>query len=341
MPRLGAYRSLATIALGTLLYSTPALAERVLLVRPPKPDELLLEAFNRLRAELALQGFEASVTEVLPGEDTPEKLSQLAQASGAFAGISLSRRQGAPAAEVCIADRVTGKTTLRKLALGPARDAASVLAVRSADLLRASLREFSADQPPPADVVGVDYRQPSPQVQSFAREAPARLRLDARAAALGFSQRLGPGYGPSLSLRYRPAERLWIGLLAAGPAVGATWTTEAGSASVRQELAVAHLGVTVVQAPRFALRPTLLAGVYHLQAQGEVEAPLIAQSAQVTSFIAGAGLEAELRLSNAFSIGLELDALGLSPRPAVAVYQSQYAFSWPYLAASAGVGVQF
>lgn len=335
------YAPLVAAALCVLSVCGPAFAQRVLLVRPSESDAVLLEAFNRLRAELALQGFEISVAELSASESSPERLTALAKATESFAGVSLTRRSGSPAAEVCIADRVTGKTSLRSLAIGKASDAPSVLAVRSADLLRASLREFTDDRPPPKDVVGVDYERAPVAVETFARESPPRFRLDARAAALGFSQSLGPGYGPSLALRYRAAPRLWISLLAVGPAVGASFETSLGSATLRQELAVAQAAVGVLSSDRFDLRCSAAAGAYHFSASGQVNPPLAPQRAQVTSFATGLGVEAELHLTSAFSVSAELGALVLAPRPAVALLDRQYDFAWPFLTASAGIGAAF
>ena len=331
----------AAAACLVLLLTTAAFAQRVILVRPPAPDEVLSEAFNRLRAELTLQGFEATIVERDASASSPEELAELAKKDGAFAGISLTRRVGTPAAEVCIADRVTGKTSLRTLALSQAPDAPSVLAIRAADLLRASLREFPPDEPPPPEVVGVDSKPVPVAVQRWALQPPARLRLDVRAALLGVTQGFGPGYAPSLALSYRVLDRVSVGVLVAGPALGASYKTSLGAASVRQELALARILGAALQSPSFELRPTLEAGIYRLDARGEVEPPLAARSAQVTSFAGGVGLEVAWRLSHALLVGAEISALELSPRPAIAVLTAEYRFAWPFVTVSAGLGVDF
>ncbi len=323
-----------------LLVSTAASAQRVVLVVPPAPDEVLSEAFNRLRAELELQGFETSTVELGANNDTPDELSELARATGAFAGISLVQRVGTPTAQVCIADRVTGKTTLRTLALGNGRDAPSVLAVRTTDLLRASLREFADERPPP-EVVGVEAKPPPPVVQQFALPPPKRFRLDARAAALGFNEKIGPGFGPALALSYRASPRFSVGLLLIGPAVGASLETSLGSATVRQELATLQLGVAVVRSERFELRPTASLGVYHFDANGVVGPPLAPVSDQVTSFAVGLGFAADVRVSSALFLVAEVSAATLAPRPGVAVSSERYLFAWPFLDASIGLGVSF
>ena len=314
---------------------------RVVLVVPPAPDAVLSEAFNRLRAELALQGFESTTVELDPTESTPEKLTELAREADAFAAISLMQGVGSPTARVCIADRVTGKTTLRTLALDKARDAPSVLAVRTTDLLRASLREFAGSERPPPEVVNVDAKPSPPAVQRFARQAEKRFRLEARVAALGLAQKIGPGYGPGLAFRYRLGQRFWLGALLIGPALGASLETSLGSATVRQELALAHFAASFWQTGALDLRATAAAGVYHLAASGVVDAPLAPVSDQVTSFAGGLGLEANLRLSAALLLGVELAGFALAPRPGIAVSTEQYRFEWPFLSLSLGLGVEF
>ena len=335
--------ALAAVCLALLVsrWASAQNAVLVVLVVPPAPDETLSEAFNRLRAELKLQGFETTTIELDPAENTPDQLSELARGAGAFAGISLVQRVGTPTAEVCIADRVTGKTTLRTLTLDKQRDAPSVLAVRTTDLLRASLREFAGSDRPPPEVANVDAKPPAPVVQRFAGAAAKRFRLEVRVAALGLTQEIGVGYGPALALSYGWGRRFWLGILLIGPAVGASLDTNLGSASVRQELALAHFAVSFLQTGALDLRATAAAGVYHLAASGVVGPPLSPVSDQVTSFAGGIGLAANLRLSAALLLGAELGGFALAPRPGIAVASEQYLFDRPFLALSLGMGVEF
>ena len=334
--------ALALAAACLLLFATRgASAQRVVLVVPPAPDPVLSEAFIRLRAELALQGFETTTIELDAAANTPDKLGELARAAGAFAGISLVQRVGTPNADVCIADRVTGKTTLRTLALDRQPDAPSVLAVRTTDLLRASLREFTDSERPPPDIANVDVKPAPPVVERFARSPARRFRLDARVAALGFTQKTGPGYGPALALSAQLSSRISVGLLLVGPALGASLNTKLGSATLRQELALLRGAATFAQSARFELRAIAAAGAYHLDASGVVGPPLAQRSDRVTSFAAGLGVAADVRLNPALLIGADLSAFALGPRPGVAVASERYLFDRPFLTASAGLGVEF
>ena len=310
------------------------------MVRPLSGDELFEEALHRLEAELALQGFSTVLVE--PGEEevTPARLTAWVTAHGAFAGISLARRRGATTAEICVADRVTGKTSLRTLEIGTSRDAPTVLAVRAADLLRSSLREFAPDEKPPEDVVDVVEQPPTDEVNRWAREPAARFRLQARFAVVGITQDIGPGWGPSLAFSDRLLDDFWIGALATGPAVGASFETSNGRASLDQALAVGRVLFVAYRSPRLELRPLLAVGVYHFDAQGNVEPPLIGRSASVTSFAAGLGFELDFHLTTALTLGGEVSGYFTTPRPAIAILDEQYEFHVPLVTASLGLGVE-
>jgi hypothetical protein len=331
----------AAVAFMAVCLASRAHAQGVVLVRPPAGDEVLNEAFNRLRAELALHGFRTSVAPSSEDADSPEELAALAQKTGAFAGISLTRRVGASVAEICIADRVTGKVSLRTVALGNEPEAPSVLAVRTADLLRASLREFAPDERPPPEVVGADEKPAPETIGRFTRAPPKPFRLDARIAMLGLTQAEGRGTGPGLALGYRLSERIGIGVSLAGPTLASTIESDFGSATVHHVLGLARVWFVAPVSDAFELRPLLAAGVYYLDARGDVEPPLVSQSAQVTAFAAGGGLEAALRLGSTIVISAEVSALALNPQPAVAVHQDEYVFPQPFMTASLGVGVEF
>jgi hypothetical protein len=137
------------------------------------------------------------------------------------------------------------------------------------------------------------------------------------------------------------SERFSAGLLAVGPALGASFDSSLGSATVRQELAVAQFAVSFLQTERVELRATAAAGVYHLDANGVVGPPLSPVSDQVTSFACGVGVEADVRLTPALLLGAALAGFGLGPRPGVAVSSERYLFNPPFLTSSLGIGVEF
>jgi hypothetical protein len=339
-PKMQRALTALSLALALLcLLPRAALAQRVLLARPPASDAAMSEAFNRLRAELLLQDFEVEVLDSAERPLSPEELEEAAQQRDAFAGIALNRHGSGAQADVCIADRVTGKISVRRLAITEGRDSPRILAVRAVDLLRASLRELPPDERPPPDVVGVSAKPAPPALRAFTRRA--RFQLSAAAIALGSAQDISSGYGAGLGIWFYPLPRLALGALVVGPLVGARYRSASGAASVRQELGELRALFNLLSPGRFELGPVLGAGVYHLLAQGEVVAPLSARSAQVWSFAASGGLEARLALGPVLSLGASVHGLLLSPRPVIAVESESEELGQPLLLAALGLGVSF
>ena len=323
-----------------LSLSPAAFAQRVLLLRPPSEDATLYEAFSRVRAELLLQDFEVSVLDTGGRPVDPVTLEDEARKTGAFAGIALTRQQDGAIADVAIADRVTGKISQRRLSIDAARDAPTLLAVRTVDLLRVSLRELDPDEPPPVDVIGVEPGPVPDEVRVFARVTePFQLR--AGLFSLGAGSSLGAAYGGTIGLSFRPARAFAIGVSVAGPLIGARYSAEGGTATVRQELALLRGFWNVLPDSRWEVGPALGFGAYHLDARGEVEPPLVAESDDIWSFAVNAGLEAELFLTDALSLNAGLSALFLTPRPAVAIAGPPSDPASPLVAGTLGMGVSF
>jgi hypothetical protein len=323
-----------------LLDTRTASAQSVVLVRPPESDRVLVEAFNRLRAELGLQSFEVVVVETPEGPGTAEAVERLAREKSAFAAISFTRRADTTTADVWIADRATGKTTVRTLALRGVADAPSVLAVRAVDLLRESLHELGPEAPPP-EVANVD-RGPVPEaVRAWAEppRPPWRLRLEG--TVLGEVTGLTPAYGVGIAVARRLSGRVSLGLAFAGPLVGGTYEATTGTATAHQELGWVELDVTAYENAVVELGGTLGAGVYHLTARSEVEPPLASKSDDVVSALGSLGVLASLHASEAVAVSAGFSALLLTPRPAVAIGPEQTVLSEPLFRASLGMEVDF
>lgn len=334
-------RALLILALAMLWLVRPneAWAQRVLLVKPPASDAALSEAFNRLRAELELQDFEVELLDANERQLSLEELEAATQRSDAFAGIALNRRGSGANADVSIADRVTGKISVRRLAIA-GQDSPRILAVRAVDLLRASLRELPVDERPPPDVVGVST-QPAPRsLRSFTAQRE-QFQVSAAAAALTSAHDISNGYGAVLGFWYRPTERLGVGINLVGPLVGARFRASVGSAALRQELAQVRATFDVLSVGRARLGPVLGAGVYHLQAQGEVAPPLNGETSAVWSFAASGGAEARLELTEVLALSGSVQGLLLTPRPVVAIDTELEQLGQPLLLAAIGLGVAF
>jgi hypothetical protein len=196
-------RALAFILVATtlLLLSTPASAQRIVLLRPRAADPALAEAFGRLKGELLTYDFEVVVLDAGDVAPSPRELSRAAEQARAVASISLVRSEGLATADVWISDRVTGKTTMRTIATAEGREASGVLAVRAVDLLRTSLRELAPGERPPPDVVGARPERAPARVREWATGKPARRLWWVEAAFVLQStlSTLGAVYGPSIS----------------------------------------------------------------------------------------------------------------------------------------------
>jgi hypothetical protein len=321
--------------------SSAAFAQSVVLVRPPVSDKLLVEAFVRLRAELGLQDFEVLVVDPPADPHFPETIDELAQAKGAFAAISFARRAGERSADVWIADRTTGKTTVRTLSLDAVPDAASLLAVRTVDLLRESLRELAPDEAPPPEVARVDRRPVPEPVRTFVRREPRPFRLRLTGTALVEPREVGAGYGVGIAFSRRLSERVTLGLGFAGPLLGASYRASTGTANVRQELGWAELGLTAARAGIFEVEGTLGLGVYHLAARSEVTPPLASRSDAVTSLAGSLGALFELDATDSVAAVGGVSAVLLTPRPGVAVGAERTLFLQPLLRAELGLAVNF
>ncbi|WP_437794517.1 hypothetical protein [Sorangium sp. So ce693] len=117
----------------------------VIVVRAPHAGKVVEEATVRLAGELRAVGFSVRSLEGAPGVDGR---AQIEGADGVFAAIAILETDRGAVADAWIADHATKETLVRRVELGVpgASNAASDLAVRSAELLRASLLELSGEQ---------------------------------------------------------------------------------------------------------------------------------------------------------------------------------------------------
>ncbi|WP_438032942.1 hypothetical protein [Sorangium sp. So ce204] len=132
-------------ALSVSREASAAEAIGVIVVRAPHAGKVVEEATVRLEGELRAVGFSVRSLEGAPGVDGR---AQIEGAGGAFAAIAILETDGGAVADAWIADHATKETLVRRVELGVpgASNAASDLAVRSAELLRASLLELSGEQ---------------------------------------------------------------------------------------------------------------------------------------------------------------------------------------------------
>jgi hypothetical protein len=340
---MGVDRPIAALVLclALLAIARGTRAQRVAIVRPVDNDPVLIDAFNRLHAELRIHEFEPLVLEPATRARDPDELALAAQRADALASIAFVRHDGRTAVEVWLADRVSGKITMRTLALDQTNDASSLLAIRAVELLRASLREFDLAQRPPRDVVGVDSRPVPAAVESLAANAEPNWTLRVEGALVLDRPRLGAAFGPSVGLFYRLGERVNVGLTFAAPLMFAVWRTNEGSASVRQQLAWAELRLHALRSRMWKLGVNAAVGEHYLNAQGQANAPLVSRTDSVWSWLFALGAHAQLNVADSTALLVSVRALLLTPRPAVGIGQRTTAIALPALCATAGVLLGF
>jgi hypothetical protein len=284
-----------------------------------------------LRSELLSEGFEVLTT--ARSESDPRTLATVAEQTDSAAAVAVVEPPGALAADVWIRNPAKGNVSLRQVrreVLGP--EAPSIVAIRTAEVLRASFLESGA-QPHPERSVKPDAQAPAlhaGEPSAIARttsageaerpEPPNELGRPRWSVGAGLGVTGGPGGVapmpvPAVTISWR-ASSAWTGeVLLVGPALGTT-TTSVGSAKIDQEFAVPRL---LWEAPGTStgLRPFVAGGVgfYHLGARGSTTAPYMASSGHAWSGIAVGGVGARMPVSRWLRVGSELSGFIAAPRP--------------------------
>jgi hypothetical protein len=218
--RLAAWLVVATIAVASL-------DPRAARAEPPRPKVAIVcargDSFGlRVRAELESLGFDATLVD--PDAEPASRVSLEAAARRVAAIAAIRAVPSAGGVEVWIADRVTGKTVLRQIAMddAPSRDAADrddALALRVVELLRASMLETMLPVAPPGDVpapaeLGEKLHVPAPARMD---PPPPTLRLSVAPAVLLSPGGFGASASLDLALAWMPSEHVGIVVFGAIP----------------------------------------------------------------------------------------------------------------------------
>jgi hypothetical protein len=310
------------------------------------------KALTRLRAELIAAGFE--VTEIdRQSDDAREAAEAEPSVEGVFATVAIVSRSGS--ADIWVADRVTGKTVVRRVEARPGsgRDVASILAVRAVELLQASLLE--ALEPPPREE---PRTAPSPEPRPaaplpadvsawmHARRAPSeppRFGLQAGLGVIHSFDGIGPAFLPVLGFSYRLGPALIAAVRAGGPAFAADLQAQGGTIAVRQGLAALELAYEFAL-PSPTLRPFVVGavGAYHLDVVGAATPPYQGESDDLFAVMVAAGPGARLRLGERVALLADVRLLFLAPQPVVrAAEQTVATMSRPSLFGQLAIDVAF
>ena len=340
---------LAAIASATASFAERA---RVALAQPADPDEIQAEMATRIRAELETALFDVVVVPLDPGVDPRQGVEVAGIEPKPIATLAIIRLQNRPALDVWVSDRVTGKTLVKRLEMGKKPDAhiSSALAIHAVELLRASLLEVRteagrregprAEEPSPLPVEVVDWVDraivPEPARPIFERPAIA-----IGAATLFSGTAMGPAFAPALRGSIGSPGGVAGRVSLVGPGFGGQLRSSAGTASVRQELALAEF----VYAPSHrTIVPfgSVGLGVYHLYMRGDAtDATYGGVTNNVWAVLADAGAGVAARIG---SSAIFLDLHGFVTQPAARVMIGNATFGTvgkPSVMASIGLNSSF
>jgi hypothetical protein len=277
-------------------------------------DERAVALATRVAAELQTLGFSVATQ---AHEPNPSELTQAARDAGAFAAIGIGPTASGNV-EITVLDRVTGKTVRRELLGQSLADPTTreLVALRAAELLRASLMEIEAPHPPRGEL-------PAPPSVRRVASAPETLRRPDRRFRLGVEggALVAPGLSVAPLLQAYFGARL-LPALELGATVGSQLTPS------QRELEVGRLESTarwLVAGPRLVLLPRSEAsrvelgvsaslGLVSLSASGfATEAAYRGSARQVYSPALTFGIDSRIRLHKQLWWSIR-PALGLATR---------------------------
>jgi hypothetical protein len=348
-----------------------AASSRVVVVRPAASDPLLAEATTRLSAELTAAGFSVTLLDEKPGTDPRQRVESANLDPPPVATLAILHLGEGAAAEVWVADRLTGKTLVRRIDVGSVsrERMPSVLAVRAVELLRASLLEATVPEaaavpneppehtsvpddvarwmtpkpapakppetkaapPPPKEATKPTppkpAEEPEPQVEpepepeaSEPKGPPSPVKFFGEVGgAVVFGLRNAGAAGSPL-LRVGAGGESFSGRVSVvAPAFGADIARAEGSASIRQELAVAEGAVTFPRKGTLAAVVSLGGGAYHWHVAGSAHAPNVSQHGDAWGGVVDVGVGGVARFGSHFGVLLDAHGAGFLPKPSVQI----------------------
>ncbi len=249
-------------------------------------------------------------------------LERLAHGARSFAAVRVTPEDQELAADVWIADPSTGKTLLHRVsAQGHGREAARELALRTAELLEASVL-----------VLGISDEE-APSARHFG--------VWAGAGVLGHPGGVPFAATPAAGFYYRASENLAFELRLMLPAASEE-SIARDRADIDQELALLGLRFeTALDEPMFVLA-SLGYGAYRIGVHGKAAPPLVGRSEQqfvsAAAFGAGLGVRILKRQNLDLKLVVREDVIALMPRPVVRFAEAPLAKAGqPMLVASGGL----
>ena len=293
-------------------------APRVLLIRPPSAGPAVKAALVRVQGELVADGFAVVSVEAAEGTTSAMAMSQAEeQASATTVGLFLNA--DGSSAELWVVDTLTKKTVVRHVNTAGREQSAlpEELAVRTVELLRASLLELAVQQKHAA------RNAPSPRQRAtdWAMRPLASARplwgIETGAAMLWSPGQLDPAFLSVARGRVAVTPALHVRLSFVGLGTHPRVSGTGGSAAIAEWCGLAELLLVPFQ--RFALHPlfSLGAGAFHSSVNGDANAPYLGLQDAQWAFVADAGVGTALRLASRLELALEGHAQWVTPQPVV------------------------
>jgi hypothetical protein len=284
----------------------PAWRGLVVVLVSPTNDDVTRNALARITGELAAAPFRTTTLPIDPDSDVLSQIEQAGDEHSATAAFAIVHEgdPGAGRVTIWVASRVTGTTTIRRLAVqdGDVDRAATRLAVESVELIRASLAGL---WPSPRAAT-------PPETVTCAPPPGPRVAV---ALSFGRTTEFGDApafWAPQLAASWGRPDAVGARLTASGYGPGADVSSDMGSVHV--ERAIATFGLVRSLRSDRTLQPVfgIAAGVQRLAVHG-TSPPELARDSSAFSALAMA------------SVGL---AVALGPRVA-AVVEADATVAWP------------
>jgi len=313
----------AGVALGLLIAPsfTVAAATHIRLSRPVQGGALVRELTARAAGEAVAAGFSVELqaqpsSELAPADLVPAE----APPAAILIGPSGDDHEDG-VIEVTVDGRQVYRATVRRQEVTPA-DGARILAAAAVSAVNALQAALLERRPPPAPAATASPAAAVSAPRVAMRAAPPaepRLGIGVGAGVLQSLQGITPALVPTVRLSYRATGRLQAGLRLMALGTWSSATAPAGSARVRQTLALCDFTFRLGPARRF--QPVVMAGggLYHLSLEGTGTPPYVGRSVGSWHLGTDVGLGLTIGVTARVSITLESHAVWLWPQPSVRI----------------------
>jgi hypothetical protein len=313
----------AALLSASVVWTAPASATTVVIVRPPNASSEVAETLTRLHGELLSVGVDVPMVDRpaagnSPGTDWRDWLDEVAGKRGAAAVVDIIGDDSVVAVDVWILKPQGHFEVTRVTAEANSPNRSGTLAIRAIEALRASLleldlrarrrREDAANRAPAAV---------TPPAATEAVTPRRRFAVELGATALMSLDGVGPALMPAVAAGFAPRSSVVVEAVFAGAGTRPTVRSSLGSARVQQQYAT--FGARYSLHPNDSWWPFLgvAAGALHTGLDGESGPTVDGHRVDQWSFVVDGGFGAGLRLSARYYLTLSAHAQLAAPYAAI------------------------